>query len=250
MPTPYFDYTLRLGDDALILGQRLSAWAGHAPSLEIDLGLSNLALDLVGQATFWLELAAQHDSQGRKADTLAFHRGPQDFHNCLLVEQPNGDFAQTLARQFLYSNYQALLMEALSGSTDKTLAETADKCTPDITYHVEFATDWMMRLGDGDCLSHKRLVKSLGYMWHFIDELFMMDEVDNALLQQGISVDKAALRHPYDARIAHVLHDIGIAVPEGMRPVILGRKGHDCEHVAFMLHDMNIPPHDGRETPW
>ena len=120
-----FEYALRLGDDALILGQRLSAWCGHAPSLEVDLGLSSLALDLVGQATFWLELAARHDPQGRDADTLAFRRDTHDFHNCLLVEQPNGDFAQTLARQFLFSNWQELLFRELCTSTNATIAAVA-----------------------------------------------------------------------------------------------------------------------------
>jgi len=244
MPSPIFEYSLRLGDDALILGQRLSAWCGHAPSLEVDLGLSSLALDLVGQATFWLELAAKHDDQGRDADTLAFRRDPHDFHNCLLVEQPNGDFAQTLARQFLFSNYQQLFLEALSGSSHKGMAEIAAKCAGDVAYHVDFARDWMIRLGDASCLSHQRLVKSMDYMSHFIDELFVMDEVDNALLADGISICKASLRGEFDHRVSSVLQEAGLTPPKAVRPVILGRKGHDCAHVAHLLHDMQIPPHE------
>ncbi|MGN6422364.1 MAG: 1,2-phenylacetyl-CoA epoxidase subunit PaaC [Asticcacaulis sp.] len=249
MSSAYFEYALRMGDDALILGQRLSAWCGHAPSLEVDLGLSSLALDLVGQATDWLALAAKHDPQGRSADALAFERDAKDFHNCLLVEQPNGDFAQTLARQFLFSTWQSLLMEALMGSSDKDIADIAARCAPDLSYHVEFAADWMVRLGDGDCLSHKRLVKSLGYMWHFVDELFVMDEVDHALLRAGIAVDKTALHGEFNTRIETVLREAGLREPEGRRAVINGRKGHDGNHVAHMLHEMNIPPQDG-ELPW
>jgi len=250
MSNSLFEYTLRLGDDALILGQRLSAWCGHAPSLEVDLGLSSLALDLVGQATYWLELAAKHDTRGRSADALAFGRDAHDFHNCLLVEQPNGDFAQTLARQFLYSNYQALLMDALTGSADAAIADVAGRCAPDVAYHVRFATEWMVRLGDGACLSHQRAIKSLDYMWHFVDELFVMDEIDHALLRAGIAADKAALRADYDARVTAVLRDAGIPAPEDKRAVILGRKGHDGNHVAHMLHEMNIPPQEGQELPW
>ena len=240
----FFEYALRLGDDALILGQRLSAWCGHAPSLEVDLGLSSLALDLVGQATFWLELAARHDMRGRDADTLAFRRDTHDFHNCLLVEQPNGDFAQTLARQFLFSNYQLLFLEALKGSSDKAMADIAAKCAGDVAYHVDFARDWMIRLGDASCVSHQRLVKSMDFMSHFVDELFIMDEVDNALLADGISICKAALRDEFDHRIASVLSEAGLTPPKAKRSVILGRKGHDSEHVALLLHDMQIPPHE------
>lgn len=244
MRDPIFDYSLRLGDDALILGKRLSAWCGHAPSLEVDLGLSSLALDLVGQATFWLELAAKNDPQGRDADALAFHRDPHDFRNCLLVEQANGDFAQTLARQFLFSNYQYLFLEALTGSSHKGLADIAEKSVRDVSYHVDFARDWMIRLGDSSCLSHQRLVKSMDYMSHFVDELFMMDEVDEVLLHKGISISKAALRAEFDNRVSAVLHEAGLTPPKPQRSVMLGRKGHDSEHVALLLHEMQIPPHE------
>lgn len=239
-----FEYALRLGDDALVLGQRLSAWCGHAPSLEVDLGLSSLSLDLVGQATFWLELAAITDARGRDADTLALRRDLHDFHNCLLVEQPNGDFAQTLARQFLFSNYQLLFLEALKGSSDKAMADIAAKCAGDVAYHVDFARDWMIRLGDSSCVSHQRLVKSLDFMNHFVDELFIMDEVDEALLADGISICKASLRDEYDQRIAAVLREASLTPPRAHRSVILGRKGHDSAHVALLLHDMQIPPHE------
>ncbi len=218
MHDPVFQYTLRRGDDALVLGRRLSAWCGHAPSLEVDLGLSNLALDLVGQATDFLDLAAQMEGRGRDADTLAFRREPPDTFNCRLVEQPNGDFAQTLARQFLYSNWQYLFLDALSASAHKGLAAIAARSVRDVAYHVEFATNWMIRLGDGACLSHQRLVKSLEAMWGFTDELFEMDAIDRELMARGIAVDKAALRTDYDARIQATLRDAGLTAPKTSGP--------------------------------
>ena len=143
------EYVFRLGDDALILGQRLSTWCGHAPNHEVDLGLSSLALDLVEQATDFLDLAAAIDGKGQDADTLAFRRDPPDYHNCLLVEQPNGDFAQTLARQFLFSNWQAVYLDALSGSANADIARIASKCLRDVQSHNEFCRDWMIRMGAG-----------------------------------------------------------------------------------------------------
>ncbi len=240
MQDSLFEYTLRLGDDALVLGRRLSAWCGHAPSLEVDLGLSNLALDLVGQATDFLDLAARIENRGRDADTLAFRRQPPEFHNCRLVEQDNGDFAQTLARQFLYSNWQFLFLEALSGSADKDLAAIAAKSLRDVAYHVDFTTDWMIRLGDGACLSHQRLVKSLDALWGLTDELFAMDDLDRQLLQRGVAVDKAALRTDYDARITAVLHDAGLTVPAAPRT----RDRHDKAPHAEM--HFNSRDHDVR----
>ena len=242
MRDPLYDYALRLGDDCLVLGQKLSAWCGHAPSLEVDLGLSNLALDLVGQATFWLELAVKEEGKGRDADALAFHRKPGGFRNCALVAQDNGDFAQTLARQFLYSNFQLLHLEALSGSSHKGIAEIAAKSARDVAYHVDFTTDWMIRLGDGACLSHKRLVKSLEQMWVFVDDLFVMSEVDHALYIRGIAVDKAALRADFDARIIAVLHDAGLTLPR------VEKAANDSVRAAAPVPEMhfNTREHDVR----
>lgn len=234
MRDPLYDYTLRLGDDCLVLGQKLSAWCGHAPSLEVDLGLSNLALDLVGQATSWLELAAKEEGKGRNSDALAFHRKPGEFRNCDLVAQDNGDFAQTLARQFFYSNFQLLYLEALSGSSHKGIAEIAAKSARDVAYHVDFTTDWMIRLGDSACLSHKRLVKSLEHMWAFVDDLFVMTEADHALYIRGIAVDRAALRAEYDARITAVLHEAGLTLPR------VEKAANDSKRAAERVPEMHF----------
>ncbi len=196
----------------------------------------------MGQATDFLELAAKIESRGRDADTLAFRRQPPEFHNCLLVEQDNGDFAQTLARQFLYSNWQVLFLEALSGSAHKDLATIAGKWVRDVAYHVDFATGWMIRLGDGNCLSHPRLVKSLDALWGLTEELFTMDDLDRRLLQQGIAVDKTALRGEYDNRVTAVLHDAGLTVPHAPRGPV--RRKHD-EPPAVEMH-FNSREHDVR----
>lgn len=238
------EYTFRLGDDALILGQRLSAWCGHAPNHEIDLGLSSLALDMIGQATDFLELTARIEGKGQDADALAFRRDPPDYHNCLLVEQPNGDFAQTLARQFLFSNWQALFLEALSGSANKDIAAIAAKSVREVGFHVEFCRDWMIRVGDGDCVNHKRLVLSLDQMASFVDELFVMDEVDEELLAHGVAVDKTALRAEFDTRVNAVLREARLAHPRPCAPVIGGRRGHHSEHLGHMLADMQLPTRD------
>lgn len=235
------EYTFRLADDALIMGQRLSAWCGHAPNHEIDLGLSSIALDLVGQATDFLDLAARIDGKGQDADALAYHRDPPDYHNCLLVEQPNGDFAQTLARQFLFSNWQAVFLDALSGSADRDIARIASKSLREVASHVEFCRDWMIRMGDGECVNNKRLVTSLDAMFRYVDELFVMDDIDTQLLNQGIAVDKAALRPDFDARINATLRLARLAHPRPAEPVMGGRRGHHSEHLGHMLAEMTLP---------
>src|SRR6204780_4016389 len=172
---PLGEYALRLGDDALVLGQQLSEWCGHSPMLEIDLALANIGLDLIGQSSHFLKLAAETEGEGRDADALAFRRDVLDFKNCLLVEQPNGDFAQTIARQFLFSNYQELLFEALTSSKNGTIAAVAAKAVKEVAYHARLANEWMVRLGDGTAESHARVSAGLDWMWRFADELFEID---------------------------------------------------------------------------
>jgi ring-1,2-phenylacetyl-CoA epoxidase subunit PaaC len=192
------DYLLRLGDDSLILGQRLSEWTGHAPSVEVDLSLANMALDLVGQATHFLDHAGKVEGQGRDGDALAFHRDVLDFRNCLLVEQPNGDFAQTMSRQFLFSTWQKALFDHLAGSKDELIASVAAKAVKEIAYHQELAAEWVIRLGDGTEESHSRMAQGLDWMWRFIPELFEMDDVAVTMAECGIGVDVADFREDYD----------------------------------------------------
>ena len=237
---PLAAYALRLGDDSLILGQRLSEWCGHAPALEVDLSLANVALDQVGQATHFLGLAGDIEGKGRDADELAFHRDVMDFTNCLLVEQPNGDFAQTIARQFLFSHYQHLLFTALASAKDERFAAIAAKAVKETAYHVTLASDWVVRLGDGTEESKARMIAGLDWMWRFIDELFKMDEVDAAALKAGVGVDKAALRPVWDQRIDAVLADATLDRPAPRRPVLGGRSGRHSEHLGHLLSEMQF----------
>jgi ring-1,2-phenylacetyl-CoA epoxidase subunit PaaC len=233
-------YALRLGDDSLILGQRLSEWCGHAPALEVDLSLANVALDQVGQATHFLNLAGELEGKGRDGDALAFRRDVMDFTNCLLVEQPNGDFAQTIARQFLFSHYQELLFTALAASKNATIAAIAAKAVKETSYHATLASDWVIRLGDGTDESKARMIAGLDWMWRFADELFVMDDVDAAAIKAGVGVDKAALRAAWDARIDSVLAEATLARPAPRRATTGGRIGRHSEHLGHLLSDMQF----------
>ncbi|MBY0568231.1 MAG: phenylacetate-CoA oxygenase subunit PaaC [Hyphomonadaceae bacterium] len=243
-------YALRLGDDSLILGQRLGEWCGHAPALEVDLSLTNVALDQVGQATHFLGLAGAIENAGRDADALAFRRDVMDFTNCLLVEQPNGDFAQTIARQFLFSHYQALLFEQMARVKDERFAAIAAKALKEVSYHATLASDWVVRLGDGTEESKARMVAGLDWMWRFADELFVMDDVDAAAIAAGAGVDKSALRAEWDARIDAVLADATLARPASRRPVLGGRAGHHSEHLGHLLSDMQFLQRAYPDATW
>jgi ring-1,2-phenylacetyl-CoA epoxidase subunit PaaC len=239
-PDPLFVYALRLGDDSLILGQRLSEWCGHAPTIEVDLSLANVALDLVGQATHFLTLAGEIENEGRDADALAFHRDVLDFSNCILVEQPNGDFAQTIARQFLFSTYQDLHLEQLAASRNERLAAIAAKAAKEVAYHRQLASDWVVRLGDGTDESRARIVSGLDWMWRFVDELFEMDELEIKLAADGVAVDKSKLRDAWDASVDAILAEATLQRPAARRPVLGGRSGHHSEHLGHLLSEMQF----------
>ena len=233
-----FEYALRLGDDSLVLGQRLSEWCGRAPALETDLSLANLGLDLIGQATFFLSVAGEAEGKGRDADRLAFHRDVLQFRNCLLVEQPNGDFARTMARQLLFSTAQLPLFEGLTRSCEPRLAAIAAKAVKEVTYHADIAADWVVRLGDGTDESRTRMIDGLDWCWRFVDELFQMDELETRLVQAGVAVDRAALRPGFDARLEDVLKQAGLPPPVYPRAVVGGRVGHHSEHLGHLLAQM------------
>ena len=225
------DYLQRLGDDSLILGQRLSEWCGHAPALEVDLTLANFALDLIGQATLLLGEAGD-------ADELAFHRDVLDFKNCLLVEQPNGDFAQTIARQLLFSTWQHMLFQRLTGSTDRFLVELASKAVKEVAYHRELASEWTVRLGDGTDESARRMAEGLDWCWRFIPELFEVDEVLQTLIDSGIAADPRGFENEYRSAIGAVLAEAKLEAPADQRPILGGRRGHHSEHLGHILAPM------------
>jgi ring-1,2-phenylacetyl-CoA epoxidase subunit PaaC len=245
-----FDYLLRLGDDSLVLSQRLAEWSGVAPALEVDLSLSNIGLDLIGQATLFLNLAGEVEGRHRDGDALAFHRDVLAFRNCLLVEQPNGDFAQTMARQFLFSTYQKLLFESLTRSSEPRIAEIAAKAVKEVQYHAELAADWVARLGDGTEESRRRMIEGLDWFWRFIDELFDMDDVERSLVAAGIAVDRATLRPAFDAALQRVLGDATLDLPVYPRAVKGGRTGHHSEHLGHLLAVMQYLPRTYPDAIW
>jgi ring-1,2-phenylacetyl-CoA epoxidase subunit PaaC len=242
---PRTDYLLRLGDDALVLGQRLSEWCGHGPVLEVDISLANLALDMVGQATVLLGEAGDGDG-----DKLAFHRDVLDFRNCLLVEQPNGDFAQTIARHLLYTTWQHLLLQRLTGSSDQFLAEFAHKAVKEIAYHRELASEWTVRLGDGTEESARRMAEGLEWNWRFVPELFEVDETLELSIGPGIAIDPRGFEVDYRSAIDAVLTEAKLACPADHRPILGGRRGHHSEHLGHLLAVMQFLPRTYPDATW
>jgi ring-1,2-phenylacetyl-CoA epoxidase subunit PaaC len=237
------DYLLRLGDDALVLGQRLSEWCGHGPVLEVDISLANLALDQIGQATLLLGEAGD-------ADQLAFHRDVLDFRNCLLVEQPNGDFAQTIARHLLYTTWQHMLLQRLTQSSDQFLREFAHKAVKEVAYHRELASEWTIRLGDGTDESARRMAEGLDWNWRFVPELFEIDEVLQEAIEQGIAPDSRTLEEEYRVAIAAVLTEAKLEAPADQRPILGGRRGHHSEHLGHLLAVMQFLPRTYPNAKW
>jgi ring-1,2-phenylacetyl-CoA epoxidase subunit PaaC len=240
---PRTDYLLRLGDDALVLGQRLGEWCGHAPVLEVDLSLANLALDLIGQATHLLGEAGD-------GDKLAFHRDVLDFRNCLLVEQPNGDFAQTIARQLLFSTWQHMLFQRLTRSSDTFLAELAAKAVKEVAYHRDLASEWTVRLGDGTEESARRMAEGLDWCWRFVPELFEVDETLQAAIDAGIAADPSEFEAEYRSAIGAVLADAQLEAPADQRPILGGRRGHHSEHLGHLLAVMQFLPRTYPDATW
>jgi ring-1,2-phenylacetyl-CoA epoxidase subunit PaaC len=231
-------YALRLGDDALILSHRLAEWSSRAPALEEDIALTNIGLDLLGQARSLLTYAGEVEGAGRSEDDLAYLRPENEFTNCQLVEQPNGDFAVTMARLLFFSAYQLELYRRLARSTDATLAAVAAKGVKEVTYHVDHAAGWVLRLGDGTDESHRRMQAGLERMWPFTHELFEADEVAGRLAAAGTGVDPSGLKPVWDERIDTVLADATLARPaDGWRPGG-GRRGVHSEHLGFLLAEM------------
>lgn len=232
------EYALRLGDDSLILGHRLSEWCAHGPILEEDIALTNISLDLVGQATSFLEYASELDEDDKTADDLAFLRYEREFKNVLLVEQPNGDFGHTIVRSFLFDVFHKLFFEQLTKSSDTQIAAIAEKSLKEVIYHLRHSSEWMIRLGDGTEESHARVQKSLDKLWAYRTELFFMDETDALLIEKGIAVDLSELREEYDKQVLAVLNEATLTVPDNTWNKEGGRKGMHSEHLGFLLAEM------------
>ncbi len=245
-----FEYLLRLGDERLVLGHRLSEWCGHAPILEEDLALANLALDLLGQAEALLELAGQVEDAGRDADALAYFRDAIDFRNPLLVELPRGDFGFTMARQFLLDVYSHLHYTQLCESRFQPLADRAAKALQEIRYHLRHSRQWMLRLGGGTDESNARAQRALDEMWRFTDELFAVDGVEAELAGAGVAVNRSSLRPDWDSQVAEVLEEAGLRVPSDEHAVEGGLQGRHTEHLGHMLAEMQILARSHPEASW
>jgi ring-1,2-phenylacetyl-CoA epoxidase subunit PaaC len=234
------EYLLRLGDNALILGHRLSEWCGHSPALEEDLALSNVALDLIGQTQLWLNLAGEVEGKGRDADKLAYLRDARDFRNVLLVEQPNGDFAGTMARQFYFDAWHYLLLRELTGSKDARIAEIAAKGLKEVTYHLERSRDWVLRLGDGTEESHGRMQTAIDDLWMYTGELFESDEIDQAMVQDGLGPDLATLQEPWLGLVRATTEEATLSLPQPGWAQKGGKRGIHSEHLGYILADLQF----------
>lgn len=237
---PRIEYLLRLGDNALILSHRLSEWCGHGPVLEEDLALTNVALDLIGQAQFWLGYAGELEGKGRDADALAYKRDVWDFRNVILVEQPNGDYAHTMARQLYFDAWHFHLLSALTISSDPRIAEIAAKALKEVIYHLERSTMWVVTLGDGTEESHGRMQRGIDYLWSYTGELFEVDELETTLVAKGIAPDLTKLIAPWRSTVADVLRQATLVMPEDTWMHSGGKKGIHSESLGFILADMQF----------
>jgi ring-1,2-phenylacetyl-CoA epoxidase subunit PaaC len=236
--TPLFAYTLRLADNALILGHRVSEWVGNAPVLEEDLALGNLALDLIGQARSLYTYAGEIEGRGRDEDALAYLRDAGAYRNVLLVEQPNGDFAQTVMRHLLYSAYAYPYFELLQSSKDTTLAAIAEKAVKEMAYHLRHSAEWTIRLGDGTAESHRRAQNAVNELWPYTGELFETDQIERALIDVGIAVDPAKVQARWSQAIDDVFYDATLARPQDGYMQSGGRIGRHSEHLGYILTEL------------
>ncbi len=236
--TPHMLYVLRRADDALVLGHRLSEWVGHAPTLEEEMALANLGLDLIGQARALYAHAAALEEAGNDEDRLAYLRDAPQYRNLLLVELPNGDFAHTIIRQFLYSSFADSYWRAMQTSADATLAAIASKSEKESRYHLRHATDWMIRLGDGTEESHARSQAALDRLWPYSGEIFECDAAERGLVDAGVAVDPASLRADWEARVTAALAQATLARPAGSWMQTGGRSGRHTEHLGRLLAEM------------
>ncbi|WP_164661924.1 1,2-phenylacetyl-CoA epoxidase subunit PaaC [Tropicibacter sp. Alg240-R139] len=234
-----FEFLQRMGDNTLILGHRISEWCGMAPVLEEDIALSNTALDFIGQTQFWLGYAGEIEGESRDADRLAFHRDAWDFRNVLLVEMPNGDFGQTIMRQFLFDAWHSIYVARLIKSSNKRVSEIAEKASKEIAYHLERSADTVVALGDGTEESHARMQKALDYLYPYVGEMFLSDEVDAEMAAAGIAPDPSTLRDEYDLLVQKVLDEATLTVPGNRFAQKGGKSGAmHTEHLGHLLCSM------------
>jgi ring-1,2-phenylacetyl-CoA epoxidase subunit PaaC len=247
---PLFEFVLRLGDDRLVLGHRMSEWCGHGPILEEDIALANMSLDLIGQASALLRLAGEIEGKGRDEDALAYFRDEHEFRNVQMVELPRGDFAFTIARQFLFDAYSVLMWDALQTCRHEKLAALAAKSLKEDKYHLRHSSEWMLRLGDGTAESHRRAQDALDHLWRYTGELFESDEVDEAVRAQGIAPDRAGIRSRWREIVADVVRRSTLTLPPDGPMASGGRRGQHTEFLGHMLAEMQIVARSHPGASW
>ena len=244
------EYALRIGDTSLILGQRLGEWCGHGPVLEEDIALTNISLDLIGQATAFLAYAGIKEGKNRNEDHLAFFRETRDFRNTLLSEQPNGDFAQTILRQLFVSVFQYYFFDRLQKSKDEMFAALAAKSLKEVSYHVRHASEWTYRLGDGTEESRMRIISATTELWRYTGDLFSMDETDETLLSLNIAVDLKEVKQDWEKKINEVFSKATLEIPKDVFMITGGIKGNHTEHLGHLLSEMQIVPRSYPNAEW
>jgi ring-1,2-phenylacetyl-CoA epoxidase subunit PaaC len=245
-----FDYLLRLGDNALVLGQRTAAWIAHAPIMEEDVALANVSLDLFGQARLWLDYAGEIEGAGRDADALAFHRDPIDFRNVLLVEQPNGNYADTIVRGWFFDTFSYLQLTALSRSSDPRVSEIASKAVKETLYHLQRSEDWLARLGDGPEVSRERAQRAVDGLWRYTGEAFIGDEIDAENAASGAGVDPATLADAWNERTDRALARATLTRPKDAYMQRGGKQGRHTEALGYMLAEMQVLPRAHPQAVW
>jgi ring-1,2-phenylacetyl-CoA epoxidase subunit PaaC len=233
-----YNYILGIADNSLILGQRLGELCGHGPSLETDIACTNISLDFFGQVRSYFQYAAQVAGDDRNEDTIAMMRTEREYVNVLLVEQPNTDFAYTIARQFLFDVYHYAFLIELQNSNDETLAAIAKKSLKEVSYHLRFSTDWIKRLGDGTEESHERIQAAINDLWTYTDELFHQTDADKAMIAEGVGVDTLELKEGYYKRVAEVLEEATLQVPDLNYFQKGGKQGIHTEHLGYLLAEL------------
>jgi ring-1,2-phenylacetyl-CoA epoxidase subunit PaaC len=238
--SPLTEYTLQLADNALVLGHRNSEWTGHGPILEQDIALSNISLDLIGQARYLYQYAARLIGGEATEDTLAYGRDGWDFRNCLLVEQVNGDWGRTILRQFLFSAWQYYFYKRLQDSRDRELAAIAEKSVKEVTYHLRWSSEWVIRLGDGTEESHDRMQRALDELWKFTGELSVPAANEVGLITSGVAVDPAPLAPLWRQRVEEVFAEARLSIPGASWMQTGGKEGRHTEHLGYLLAEMQF----------
>jgi ring-1,2-phenylacetyl-CoA epoxidase subunit PaaC len=233
-----------------VLGHRLSEWCGHGPILEEDIALANIALDLIGQATLFLKLAGEVEGKGRSEDDLAYFREAIDYRNVQMVELPNGDYAFTIVRQFLFDVFSYHLLEELQKSSNKELAGIAAKGFKEVRYHVRHSSEWVVRMGDGTAESHVRAQNALDHLWRFTGEMFETDKIDEQMMTEGIGANVEAIAPKWRAIVDDVMKRATLTIPGDPPAMTGGRKGRHTEHLGHMLAEMQIVARSHPGAEW